>query len=103
MEELDLNKFALDRKAFAEACSYMVSPSFTTEQLKTLLEKDATLASSVGKHGSAAYYAADRDGDEEFVSYNASQSCQWEKLTLATLPHLDKYIVGVWTCSGRSY
>ena len=66
--KLDLDAFMKDREAFAEACSYMVSPSFTTEDLKTLLSRDATLAASVGKYGSAAYYAADRDGDEEFVS-----------------------------------
>ena len=66
--ELDLQQFMSDPEKFAEACGYMISPSFSLEQLKKCLAKDPSLAAATGRHGSAAFYAADRDGDEEFVS-----------------------------------
>ncbi len=67
-QELDLQQFLNDPEKFAKACGYMISPSFSLEQLKECLANDPSLAAATGEHGSAAYYAADRDGDEDFVS-----------------------------------
>ena len=67
--DLALGEYISDPAKFAEACGYMISPSFNLQQLKTCLAKDPSLAAARGRYGSAAYYAADRDGDEEFVSF----------------------------------
>ena len=57
----------IDRSYFASCCSYVNTPSMNVSQLKVALKHDNTLASSIGEHGSAAFYAADRDGDDEFI------------------------------------
>ena len=70
-QTLDLKEFTSDQTKFAEACGYMIYPSLSLEQLKACLATDPSLAAAVGRYGSAAYYAADRDGDEEFVSISS--------------------------------
>lgn len=65
--DVDIDSLIQDEGAFCEALSYHSYPSLSLSNLKVALSKKGSLAAAKGKYGSAVYYAADRDGDYEFI------------------------------------
>ena len=66
-KDLDIKQLVEDPNDFCEALSYTSYPSLSLLDLKEILQHHPSLVSSRGKYGSACFYAADRDGDEEFI------------------------------------
>ena len=64
---VDIDSLIQDEGAFCEALSYHSFPSLSLFDRKIALSKKSSLAAAKGRYGSAVYYAADRDGDYDFI------------------------------------